>query len=195
MLWNSMEAKKIKAPGSEKTGLLHPAITCSTKRILENLHLDARGAFRLWGIFEVTASSAVMLWGSLEIAWRQDSEPLFHGPPEWDEPLSPELQGDDCRWQAKRFWSLRLFWKAALLKRGVGCCYNETVTLQLVSFLLLYGVNSHCGVVTFEAFLAADMPGMSRFISVSTLSLSHLWSWQIQKRQWDSRRRGRVFSV
>ncbi|XP_030019097.1 cyclin N-terminal domain-containing protein 1 [Sphaeramia orbicularis] len=64
----------------------------STKCILGNLHLDASGGFPPWGIFEVTASSAVMLWVPLEITGRQDTESLFYGLPGSDEALSPELQ-------------------------------------------------------------------------------------------------------
>lgn len=68
-----------------------------------------------------------MLRVSLEIARRQDTEPLFHRLLGSDEALFPQLQGDDCGWQAKRFYSVRLSWKAVLLKRDIGCCFNETI--------------------------------------------------------------------
>lgn len=51
--------------------------------------------------FEVTAECGAMLRVALEIVWRQDAEPLFHHSAS-NEALSSELQGDDCRGQAKR---------------------------------------------------------------------------------------------
>lgn len=100
----------------------------------------------MWEIFEVIASSAVMLCVPLERARRRDTELLLYGSPGSDEAFFPELQEDNSRWRAKRFWSVRLSWKAALLKRSAGCCYNETVPIrceyipQLVKFLILYTV-------------------------------------------------------
>lgn len=95
----------------------------SAKYMLENLHLDARGlAFPLWGIFEVFASSAG--WVLLQIARRQDTKPLFHELPGSDEALFPELQGDNCWWQAKTFLSVT--WEDVFIEGGIGCCYYTT---------------------------------------------------------------------
>lgn len=54
-----------------------------------------------------------------ERAWRQDVKPLFHGLSGSDEALFSDLQGDDCRWQARKEV---LVCKSVLLQRIIGCC-------------------------------------------------------------------------
>lgn len=126
--------QKEKAPGSQTTGQSHPAINLQCKMYPRKLTSGCWGGFPLWGIFEVIASSAVMLWVPLEIARRQDTGPLFHGLLGSDEALFPNPQGDDCRWQAKMFWSLRLSWKD---RAGVLDAAIMKLWLNVVSFKFL----------------------------------------------------------
>ena len=87
----------------------------------ENLHLGARGADPLWGIFEVVASSAAVLWAALERAAGQDTEPLYLRLRRSIFP--PELEQNNCRWQETRSESVKTKWWKAVI-RSVGCCFN-----------------------------------------------------------------------
>lgn len=84
--------------------LLEPAVQNTSQKTYSGMPVEGwRGGFPPWGLFEVPASSAVMLWVAVEIAGGQDTEPLFHELPGSDEALSPKPQGKTAGGEQRGF--------------------------------------------------------------------------------------------